>query len=73
MICSGNGTVRSWFYWCLELFPFSSTRYVTFMMAFRENNFDEQTKILFKSFKTNLGNVVETLYTGSIREVYSLN
>jgi hypothetical protein len=28
-------------------------------MAFKENNFDEQTKILLKSFKTSLGNVVE--------------
>jgi hypothetical protein len=34
---------------------------VTFKMAVKENNFDEQTMFLRKSFKTSLGNLVENL------------
>ena len=34
---------------------------VTFKMAVKENNFDEQTKKLLKSFKTSLGNLAENL------------
>jgi len=56
MVRLGLGFTGVWNY-----FLFLPHDDVIFKMAVKENNFDEQTMMLRKSFKTSLGNLVENL------------